>query len=235
MPEAKRPVDIVERMLRSAKELAVLALAIYLGWYLVPFVPAIAKSLAKSLETSNVTEVNVAGITVKLQQAASNLAKVKDQLDQDANKPKDVPVDKSVPPENKLVVDAIESIRAAAAQAGAATKPAAVQPPAVALDPSAAPNEAFWVYLGQAKGDTLIAKNFRASTVPSPGDVIVANADVYKRNAAPAKRNNEWYLGDTVGVLKTGQSVTVRRIERIPSTNPDLKLIWAQVVPAQST
>ena len=83
-----------------------------------------------------------------------------------------------------------------------------------------------WVYIGQYRnGKYLRHPNFESPGVPNVGDELSAWTDTYRRDGLPVKMGpNNWKLGEIVGVVKVGQKVRVKRVERIEDDN-----YWLQV------
>jgi len=225
MADPNTSLDTTERVVKALREIALLGLVAYLAWYLVPFVP---KWVAK-LDNAQITEVSLAGVVVKLAQVEKNLTQaVKTEPSQKA------PSDEAVSSDRKSLVEALETVKTLRTQAAQLESNAGISlPPTKSAATTALPqtDSTFWVYLGLAKGDSIPARNFKISRLPSKGDVIEASTEVYKRNSAPKyKENDGWYLGSTVGVVKAGQKLVVRSLEKIDSDQPGTDVVWAEVV-----
>jgi hypothetical protein len=84
-----------------------------------------------------------------------------------------------------------------------------------------------WVYIGQFRNAKYLRHpNFEAQGLPNANDDLTAWTDTYRRSALPIKTGpDNWKLGEIVGVVKAGQKVHVRRVERIEDDN-----YWLQIV-----
>lgn len=217
--------DAAERVTKLLQQMALLGLGAYLAWHLVPIVP----EWAKKLENSQITQLSVPGLDITLLASAQQqlVEAVRSETSQKSAQ------DEGLARDKKLIVEALENIRAASAQLPVATAPVAyvddARKPAAGV--RAVPEiEPFWVYLGVAKGNTITTNNFRLSKFPSAGDIIAANTEVFKRGSAPiSKEGDGWFLGDAVGVVRSGQTVRVLSLKKIDSTQPGAFFVWAEV------
>jgi hypothetical protein len=218
-------VDLAEKVVKVAKEVALLSLIVYIAWYIVPFIPKWSARMADLQPT----EFNLAGIGFKLAQAEK---KIEQAIQPSAPQPtpKD---DGAMNSEQSVLAEALESLRSVRAQTMAKQGQVSASPTAPdsgwGTTESAAPP--YWVYLGISTDRKLSTKTFKLSEVPSPGQIIEVVTDTYKRGSSPTyKETQGWVLGNTIGVLKTGQLVSVQRIEVIESNQPGSKVLWAAVV-----
>jgi hypothetical protein len=218
-------LDNAERGVKMIKELTLMCLLGYVGWYMVPFIP----KWAASLDGARISEVSLAGISLKLEQTEQKLAKAVA-----APTVQKSPSDEAVSSDKKLVVEALETVQSLRAESQGQSTGATTQAPTkfTGAPAPATTGASFWVYLGLATGESIPPRNFRVSRLPAPGAAIEASTDVYKRDSAPVYKGDDWYLGGTIGVVKEGQKVVVRRLEKIPSTQPGTEVVWAEVVGA---
>jgi hypothetical protein len=213
MSDKPETLDTVERIVKLMRELVLLGLVAYLGWYLVPCVP----KWTAQLDNAQISEVSIPGLGFKIAVAEQKLEQAaKTQTPQKSAN------DDGLTPDKKLIVEALESVRSVNLQVTAELAPNATVAPTVRQGgaPTPVPSDAtFWVYLGVAKGDAIPSKNFRISKLPTTGDIIVASAEVFKRSSAPIYKDGDgWFLGDAVGIVRSGQRVIVRRLEKVNST-----------------
>lgn len=85
----------------------------------------------------------------------------------------------------------------------------------------------FWVYLGQKENDKWQACFFNIDVLPTPNTVIKSVANVYKHDKKPIEIDHEtdtWDFGRTLGVIKSGSTVTVLETLTLEGNN-----YWARV------
>jgi hypothetical protein len=92
----------------------------------------------------------------------------------------------------------------------------------------------YWIYLGATSGGKWIDKGKTIAEQIPPQDLknhtVTANTDVFRRSDLPRFVNNEWKLGDILGVLPEQQHVLVQDIRSVPGVN-NTELWWAWVSP----
>jgi hypothetical protein len=84
-----------------------------------------------------------------------------------------------------------------------------------------APPPTFWTYVGQYQNGTYLGKpNYDTNKVPREGEPLVARTATYKRANQPQNAgNDEWKLGQIIGVVKEGQQITVQAVETVEGGN----------------
>ena len=224
-------LDAAERIARLVREVMILLVCVYLAWYLVPLLP----KFADQLKRSELTDVDLGVIKLKLQQAEGALETVvRTQAPEKGN------VDERVSEQVKLVAQAPDTVRSAAqpirqaetAPAAAPATGAVIPTPraAPAPVPTAASTAAYWVYIGAYKDGRWLTKYFDISGAAHVGDTLRASAAIFRRQSAPAVVNEEWLLGTPMGVLQAGERVRVLRLQSVPGTG-ERELVWAEVAP----
>jgi len=73
---------------------------------------------------------------------------------------------------------------------------------------------ALWSFVGTYKNG-YSNPNFLISAVPAPNDEIEARTDIYRRAREPKFTITGWKMGEVEGIIKTGQVLRVKEIERI--------------------
>jgi len=221
-------LDAAERIAKLVREVMILLVCVYLAWYLVPLLP----KFADQLQRSEVTDVDLGVIKLKLQQAEGALeTAVRTQAPEKGN------VDERVSEQVKLVAQALDTVRSAAQPvqlAGGATAVATASGSArIASTPAASPAavaSSYWVYIGAYKDGRWLTKYFDISGEAHVGDTLRASAAIFRRQSAPAVVNEEWLLGSPLGVLQAGERVRVLRLQSVPGTG-ERELVWAEVAP----
>jgi len=116
-----------------------------------------------------------------------------------------------------------EAIAARVGQDAAAWPSNPVPSPDHAEDPC-------WVYLGWRRSGKWGRNYFALDEVPASGVRITAKRDVYRRADFPEQDQTTagWSKGRVVGVLRSGESATVRRVRKF--THDDgTEFLWAEV------
>ena len=216
-------LDAAERLAKLMREVLVLAVCVYLAWYLVPLLP----QFTAQLNNAKVTDVDLGGIKLKLQQAEGALeAVVRNQAPEKGN------VDERASEQAKLVGQALDTVRSASKpiqlgqQNGGATLPSTAAP--AAAPPQTA--SSYWVYIGAYKDGRWQTKYFDISGEAHVGTTLRASSNLFRRQSAPSYANDDWLLGAPMGVLQAGNSVKVLQVQTIPGTG-GRDLVWAEVVP----
>lgn len=228
MSTASERLDTIERYVKLFKECVLIIIAAYLARFLVPLIP----SLTSKLGQANIEEVSLAGIGIKLSQAQQKLEKA---ITADAPQISNTAKDESLSPEKMLVADAWESIRALNLQAHQQKpfdKPSSTTPSKISATPMPSDNSnSSWVYLGVSSGGEFTSKNFPLAKLPNEGESITAINDIYRRSKLPQYNNNEdWELGNAIGVIRSGQTLKIQKIQKVESNQGGPDIIWAKVV-----
>ncbi len=176
------------------KNVVLLIVLIYVFLHARAAMQTVLNNVRDSRQVVTDVEVKKDGVSFKLAQAHDSLATaLKDVAKSEGEK------DHPVSPE-------AQNISAALAATSAALQGVA------AKAPSAGP--VLWVYLGTQDTSGWRIKNFNLTATPQPGMQLRATTDVYKRNAKPLQTPtptdpDNLDLGDAVGVLKQGETVTL--------------------------
>lgn len=228
--EKKRAIERLESLLKLIREallLGLLATLIWQGWPLLSQVrQAIPSAHLKSLDLGPL-KFEIKAAEAKLEQAVVAAA------------PKSGKEDERVGKATQEALDALDSVRrlnALVSERLSETAPMTLPSATPSASPSPPPAASFWVYLGAKRRDQWVTRYFDVGAgVPAAGSTVQARSDVFRRAAAPSVEGGDWVLGQPVGVLKAGSSVTIVATESVPGTG-ERTLWWAEVtVPSPRT
>lgn len=239
-------IEAAERYLKLARELAILAVGLYLALLLLPAAPA----LARNLSGLRVTEVEALGIKARLEEAQRSVQSALGPAQPVADAKADIPSTTTVQLYQALdklnalqrAVDPIIEPARSAAPAALGGTPA----PATAVlstsngNGAASPSTAgpgngaggtYWVYLGELRGSSLRSDSFSLTGVPEIGSQLVARTSLNKRRTAPVERDGVRYMGEPLGVVSEGAALVVVALDR-GQLKEGTEAVWAKVRPA---
>lgn len=239
-------IEAAERYLKLARELAILAVGLYLALLLLPAAPA----LARNLSGLRVTEVEALGIKARLEEAQRSVQSALGPAQPVADAKADIPSTTTVQLYQALdklnalqraVDPIIEPARSAAPSAlGGSPAPATAVLATGnghgngAVSTSAAGPGAggtYWVYLGELRGSSLRSDSFNLTGVPEIGSQLVARTSLNKRRTAPVEREGVRYMGEPLGVVSEGATLVVVALDR-GQLKDGAEAVWAKVRPA---
>ena len=86
------------------------------------------------------------------------------------------------------------------------------------------------MYLGIEKNHKWNPNYFGLEKTPEVGMSITANTDIFERTAKPIYEDSikDWKLGTVGGVLKRGESASVKQVEQIEADNGGT-IWWARI------
>lgn len=182
------------------KNLALLVVLIYVFLHARAAMQTVLNNVRDSRQVVTDVEVKKDGLSFKLAQAHENLAVALKDVAQSGGSQ-----DHPVSPE-------AQKISAALAATNVALQSVAAKAPPTGPE--------LWVYLGTHDASGWRARNFNLTDPPQPGMTLKATTDVYKRNAKPLETPtptdpDNLDLGDAVGVLKQGETVTLSDVKQI--------------------
>lgn len=237
-------IEAAERYLKLARELAILAVGLYLALLLLPAAPA----LARNLSGLRVTEVEALGIKARLEEAQRSVQSALGPAQPVADAKADIPSTTTVQLYQALdklnalqraVDPIIEPARTAApstlggspapATAVLATGNGAVS--ASSNGPGNGASGTYWVYLGELRGSSLRSDSFSLTGVPEIGSQLVARTSLNKRRTAPVERDGVRYMGEPLGVVSEGAALVVVALDR-GQLKEGTEAVWAKVRPA---
>lgn len=111
-------------------------------------------------------------------------------------------------------VSLTEAVNKAAPQEGISDEP--VPEPVARAAEKIEVGGQLWSFVGTFR-DGYIKPNFDVDDVPETGDSIVAVRDIYRRAREPKFTVTGWKMGEIEGLIKSGQTLKVTTIERVPA------------------
>lgn len=244
-------IEAAERYLKLARELAILAVGLYLALLLLPAAPA----LARNLSGLRVSEVEALGIKARLEEAQRSVQSALGPAQPVADAKADIPSTTTV-----QLYQALDKLNALQRAVDPLIEPARSGTPA-ALGGSPAPATAvlaagngsvttptsagngtgngtgngaggtYWVYLGELRGSSLRSDSFALTGVPEVGTQLVAKTSLNKRRTAPVERDGVRYMGEPLGVVSEGAALVVVALDR-GQLKEGTEAVWAKVRPA---
>ena len=211
-------LETLELFVRTLKETAILGIAVYFAWFILPLLPSMSKTLA----TGTVSELNIFGLGVKVAQAEQKLELAL------ATAPQKTLTDVVVSTESRPVVEALQAVRDINPSRKEEATTITVQ--ANGTQTTRQIGRTFWVYLGIFNGSNLRGIGFDVNAMPEKQSTIRAIEYVYKRKSVPTTTDGKtWKLGDVVGVVKPNERLKIVGFFMRPGDQPQTEVVWSEV------
>ena len=211
-------LEELELLVRTLKEIAILGIAIYFAWFILPLLP----SMSKALTTATVSEMSIFGLGFKVAQAEQKLELAL------TTAPQKTLTDAVVTTESRPVAEALQAVRDINPSRKDETTTVTVQ--ANGTQTTRQVGRTFWVYLGILSGTNLKGIGFDVNAMPERQSTIRAIEYVYKRKSVPTTTDGKtWKFGDVVGVVKPTEKLKVVGFFKRPGDQPQTEVVWSEV------
>lgn len=90
-------------------------------------------------------------------------------------------------------------------------------------------SDSLWSFVGTFRDKVYVDRtNFQIDQLPQEGTTITATVDVYRRSREPRySLVRGWTLGDTKGVIKAGEELSIEEVELIPAKGGGYR-VWVR-------
>ena len=211
-------LETFELLVRTLKEVAILGIAIYFAWFILPLLP----NMSKALTTGTVSELNIFDLGVKVAQAEQKLELAL------TTAPQKTLTDAVVSTESRPIAEALQAVRDINPSRKEETTTVTVQ--ANGTQTTKQIGRTFWVYLGIFNGANLKGVGFDVSAMPEKQSTNRAVEYVYKRESIPLTADGKtWKLGNVVGVVRPNEKLKVVGFFKRPGVQPQTEVVWSEV------
>lgn len=226
MPEPAQNTTLgnAQKFVDLVKNLVLLVVVAYSFYYGASAIKKVSGDIATGQSHVTEAEITDKGVKFKL---ANNLKDIKGDLTSalDTMAKSEGKKDTPISPQTKDIATALTKTNAVLAQISTNTPQS--------TGSSAAPSSEsapMWVYLGIEKNHKWNPNYFGLDKTPEVGMSVTANTDIFERTAKPFYEDSikDWKLGTVIGVLRRGESTSVKQLEQIEADNGGT-IWWARI------